>query len=637
MSKHTKNRPFARSADGGDVFLDPSALITTKALVTANSGGGKSYALRKMCELVGPVAPLVVLDMEGEFVTLRERIDLVIVGPGGEVPADVRSAPLLARRLVERSLSAVVDLSEMRMDARRSFVAGFCRSLVELPKSLWRPLFVVLDEAHQFCPERGHGEAESTDAVIDLCTLGRKRSFCTILATQRVSTLHKTAAGECNNKLLGRMTLDLDVKRAAFELATSPKETLDMLRGLPAGEFYSFGPAFRPEGVTRIRVNPVDTTHPKPGRGNALVPPAPSSAVKAVLAELADLPKQAEAETRDLAELRRRLAAVTAERDRLAVAPPPSPAGKAIEQARAANAALRGAVDQLRAGNRSIPKLYDALGRALDMVKEQTAALAAPAVVDPESIRQILVRTGDDIQNLLASADLQRASNGAKVRARAAKLAEELGHLLGIARPEPVAVTAAEAAGANPVAPSVVPAAPAAPAPPANAVARGELSKPYRKLIDAVAWWNVAGVPKPTAVQVGLVSGYVASGGSFGTYLSALSTAGLIRRDSGTVALTDAGESVAERPAGTPTLAELHDRLRSILPGPHLKLLNAVIKAGPPGLTNVELGELTGYTASGGSFGTYLSKLSTLGLVDRGAGRVSASEVVFPPTMPSRP
>jgi hypothetical protein len=55
--------------------------------------------------------------------------------------------------------------------------------------------------------------------------------------------------------------------------------------------------------------------------------------------------------------------------------------------------------------------------------------------------------------------------------------------------------------------------------------------------------------------------------------------------------------------------------------------------AGPAGLTNDELGERTGYAPSGGSFGTYLSKLSSLGLVNRGRGHVSPTAVVFPPTL----
>jgi DNA helicase HerA-like ATPase len=46
--------------------------------------------------------------------------------------------------------------------------------------------------------------------VIALMSQGRKRGYCGILATQRLSKLHKDAAAECNNVLIGRTWLDVD-------------------------------------------------------------------------------------------------------------------------------------------------------------------------------------------------------------------------------------------------------------------------------------------------------------------------------------------------------------------------------------------------------------------------------------------
>lgn len=45
--------------------------------------------------------------------------------------------------------------------------------------------------------------AESAGAVIDLATRGRKRGQCAVIATQRLSKLHKDAAAEMKNKLIG--------------------------------------------------------------------------------------------------------------------------------------------------------------------------------------------------------------------------------------------------------------------------------------------------------------------------------------------------------------------------------------------------------------------------------------------------
>src|SRR5947207_1802430 len=85
--------------------------------------------------------------------------------------------------------------------------------------------------------ERAAGEAESTEAVIDLMSQGRKRSYCGILATQRLSKLHKDAEAETNNVLIGRTWLDLDQKRAGSLLGMERKDQLQ-LRDLKSGEFF---------------------------------------------------------------------------------------------------------------------------------------------------------------------------------------------------------------------------------------------------------------------------------------------------------------------------------------------------------------------------------------------------------------
>lgn len=107
-------------------------------------------------------------------------------------------------------------------------------ALVNLPKRLWHPVLVVVDEAHVFCPERG--TAESGAAVVDLATRGRKRGLCAVLATQRLSKLRKDAAAELNNVLIGRTGLDVDMKRAGDALGLPTRSAGHTLRTLAPGE-----------------------------------------------------------------------------------------------------------------------------------------------------------------------------------------------------------------------------------------------------------------------------------------------------------------------------------------------------------------------------------------------------------------
>jgi hypothetical protein len=285
---------------GGSTSLSMSLinLVDTRLLIQANSGGGKSWVIRRLLEQTHGKIQQIILDIEGDFSTLREKHDYVLAAKGGDIDVNPKVAGRMARRLLELRASPIIDLYELKQGERVRFVRLFLEALMEAPKSLWHPCLVVLDEAHILAPEKG--QAESMGAVIDLCTRGRKRGFCAVLATQRLSKLHKDAAAEMLNKLIGRTGLDLDMKRAADELGFTSKQQTLTLRDQKPGEFYAFGPAVSEVGVSQLKVGAVQTSHPHAGTRREVAAPPPTDRVKKLLAELGDLPAEAEEEARTI-------------------------------------------------------------------------------------------------------------------------------------------------------------------------------------------------------------------------------------------------------------------------------------------------------------------------------------------------
>lgn len=283
--------------------IDVEKLIETRALIQANSGGGKSYLMRKLIEEVHGKIPFIVLDLEGEFITIREKYDVIVFGQGHDIPINIQYADKLARYLLELSASAIIDLSELKHHERILFVRRFLESMINAPKHLWHPTMIFLDEAHQFCPE--DSRAESMQAVIDLCTRGRKRGYCAVLATQRLSKLHKDAAAELNNKMIGRTTLDVDVKRTSSELGMSNTDAKLLLRQLDDGEFYVFGPAIS-QDITKQKISKVHTTHAKSGMKFSKITP-PSRAIQKLIGKIADIPAEVEKELDTVKELQEQI------------------------------------------------------------------------------------------------------------------------------------------------------------------------------------------------------------------------------------------------------------------------------------------------------------------------------------------
>src|SRR5882724_11389224 len=239
--------PILGFGNGDAVRMDLKRLLESRLLIQANSGGGKSHAIRYVLEQTHGAVQQIVLDREGEFATLRGKFPYLLVGREGDVAADLRTAKLLARKLLELELSAVIDLSEMTLSQQREYVAAFVGAINHLPRPLWKDCLIVIDEAHLFAPEASKGASTATEAIAMLLSTGRKRGYCAVLATQRLAKLSKDVTAECLNKLIGRTSQD-DVNRAAEELGQG-KQAGRELRALSPGQFWAYGPAIATEPV----------------------------------------------------------------------------------------------------------------------------------------------------------------------------------------------------------------------------------------------------------------------------------------------------------------------------------------------------------------------------------------------------
>ena len=300
---------IGRSTEGRDVRINVERLIVSRLLISATSGQGKSWTIRRLLEQTHGQIQQIVIDVEGEFFSLRERYDYVLAGgTDGDCPADVRCAAMLARKLLELRVSCIVDIYELTMKDRIHFVKLFLESMINAPKSLWHPCMVVIDESQLFAPQ--DAKCESTQAVVDLMTRGRKRGYTGVLCTLRPAALDANVRATALNKLIGGLSLDIDVERSGKDLGFS-RNRWGELRALKPGHFFAIGPALC-ESVTEITVGPVVTTHPKAGQ-QAMAPPPPREAVKKVLASLADLPAEAEKELQTVEELKARVKTLEAE------------------------------------------------------------------------------------------------------------------------------------------------------------------------------------------------------------------------------------------------------------------------------------------------------------------------------------
>lgn len=566
---------------GTGLKCDLATLIDTRGLIQANSGGGKSWILRRLLEQTHGHVQHIVLDPEGEFSSLREKFDYVLAAKqGGDTAADPRAAKLLAHRLLELKVSAIVDLYELHAHERVRFVRLFLEALVDAPKSLWHPALIVLDEAHVFCPEKG--QAESAGAVIDLATRGRKRGFCALLATQRIAKLHKDAAAELNNKLIGRTGQDIDIKRAADELGFSGRDQSYQLRDLEPGEFFGFGPAIS-RSVTKVKVGPVETTHPKAGARRAFEAPKPTKAILELLPQLADLPAEAEQKAKSEADLKRDLAAARAEVTRLKnAAPVRIETETKVERVEVAMI-TDGQVQALQACVRDLRQAFEQTASGLDRLVVERGELGKVAHQIESSIAQAVRRP-----------DMRRDMTPVR---------------------KPVTrVAPAVSPGDEPV------------------HEQGQPSGVEQRILNALAELEAIGAELPSRELVATMAGYShTSSKGFANAIGHLRTSGLVDYpQTGSVALTEAGRAQSETADAPVTAQELHERVMRVIGGSAERILRPLVDAYPDSVPIDALLEASGYGhQSSKGFANALGRLRSLGFVSR-RGAPTALPVLFP-------
>lgn len=282
--------------------IDLLTLVRSKLLIQAGSGGGKSYVARKLAEEASGKVQIIIIDPDGEFATLREKYDFVLIGKDGDIPLNIRYAETLAHKLLETRMSGIIDLYEFKPHERIQFVKFFLEAMVNAPKKLWHSCMILIDEAHVFAPE--DGRAESLIAVVDLCTRGRKRGYFPVLVTQRMAMISKNAIAQCQNRLIGYNGLDIDVERAGKELGFL-KADYQKLKRLDPGEFFAYGPSISKE-VVRFKVQPVKTKHPQSGEIITSLPPTPYT-IKKIVSKLEDIPLEAEQEIKTKQDLQNKI------------------------------------------------------------------------------------------------------------------------------------------------------------------------------------------------------------------------------------------------------------------------------------------------------------------------------------------
>lgn len=182
------------------------------------------------------VSELERLDRVGVFAARGNRVDEIVV-EGKTTVVNLKGVPPDIQELVVRRLATI--LFEMR-------------KAEGVP-----PLMLVVEEAHNFCPQQG--SALSSRALATIASEGRKFGLGLTVISQRPAKIDKNVLSQCGTQIILKVTNPNDVKAIASSVEGMTAGMVEDMQTMPVGMALVVGAGI--ESPLLVEVRPRESRH----------------------------------------------------------------------------------------------------------------------------------------------------------------------------------------------------------------------------------------------------------------------------------------------------------------------------------------------------------------------------------------
>ncbi len=190
--------------------------------------------------------------------------------------------------LVNKGKCSIINMKGVPPDVQGVVVARLTQELFEKRKAGKVPAFLmIVEEAHNYCPERGYGNAVSSPILRTVASEGRKFGMGLAVVSQRPAKVDKNVISQCNTNIILKVTNPNDVKAVIQSIEGLTSKTADEIQRLPIGVALVSGSTLQQPIMTEIR-----TRETKHGGRSVNITRAPPKKTKEP-----DIPKETTTET----------------------------------------------------------------------------------------------------------------------------------------------------------------------------------------------------------------------------------------------------------------------------------------------------------------------------------------------------
>ncbi|MBU4201826.1 MAG: ATP-binding protein, partial [Candidatus Altiarchaeota archaeon] len=176
--------------------------------------------------------------------------------------------PLSEKDLVKGGQATIINLKGAETRIQELIVSKVSKDLFNAIKiGDIPPFFYLIEEAHNFCPERGFGDTLSSQILRDIASEGRKFGLHLCVVSQRPARIDKNVLSQCNTQIILKVTNPNDLRALGQSIEGFTPGMENDIKQLSVGQALVVGECVEQPITINIRAR--ETRHGGPRDGEA--------------------------------------------------------------------------------------------------------------------------------------------------------------------------------------------------------------------------------------------------------------------------------------------------------------------------------------------------------------------------------
>ncbi|MGV8162643.1 MAG: ATP-binding protein [Candidatus Nanoarchaeia archaeon] len=145
-------------------------------------------------------------------------------------------SPISYNEFLKPGCCSIINMKGINPDIQELIVYKICKDMFELrKKGKIPPFFMIIEEAHNYCPERSFGETKASKIIRSIASEGRKFGLGLCVISQRPARVDKSILSQCSTQFILKVTNPNDLKAITSSIEGITSSTEQEVQNLPIG------------------------------------------------------------------------------------------------------------------------------------------------------------------------------------------------------------------------------------------------------------------------------------------------------------------------------------------------------------------------------------------------------------------